>query len=274
MKGADRKFPRAALAVLCLIIGASLLAGALAPYPPDLMDAGAVSLPPSPSHIFGTDSMGRDLLTMILYGGRYSIAIGLFSALISTAAAVVYGAVSGLSSRWIDDLLMRFSELMLSIPSILLIIFLQAMWGRATWVSLSVIIGLTSWPNIAKIVRSEVRQIGESDYILAARTMEGDFWYVLRRHLLPNLVASIMFMAVTNIGQAMITESTLSFLGLGLPLTTVSWGSLLSMSQEVLLTGCWWLIIIPGAVLITTLVCVTEIGEYIRKKNNRRYSNL
>lgn len=274
MKGADRKFPRAALAVLCLIIGASLLAGALAPYPPDLMDAGAVSLPPSPSHIFGTDSMGRDLLTMILYGGRYSIAIGLFSALISTAAAVVYGAVSGLSARWIDDLLMRFSELMLSIPSILLIIFLQAMWGRATWVSLSVIIGLTSWPNIAKIVRSEVRQIGESDYILAARTMEGGFWYVLRRHLLPNLVPSIMFMAVTNIGQAMITESTLSFLGLGLPLTTVSWGSLLSMSQEVLLTGCWWLIIIPGAVLITTLVCVTEIGEYIRKKNNRRYSNL
>lgn len=274
MKEADRKFPRAALAVLCLIIGASLLAGALAPYPPDLMDAGAVSLPPSPSHIFGTDSMGRDLLTMVLYGGRYSIAIGLFSALISTAAAVVYGAVSGLSARWIDDLLMRFSELMLSIPSILLIIFLQAMWGRATWVSLSVIIGLTSWPNIAKIVRSEVRQIGESDYILAARTMEGGFWYVLRRHLLPNLVPSIMFMAVTNIGQAMITESTLSFLGLGLPLTTVSWGSLLSMSQEVLLTGCWWLIIIPGAVLITTLVCVTEIGEYIRKKNNRRYSNL
>lgn len=274
MKETDRKFPRAALAVLCLIIGASLLAGALAPYPSDLMDAGAVSLPPSPSHIFGTDSMGRDLLTMILYGGRYSIAIGLFSALISTAAAVVYGAVSGLSSRWIDDLLMRFSELMLSIPSILLIIFLQAMWGRATWVSLSVIIGLTSWPNIAKIVRSEVRQIGESDYILAARTMEGGFWYVLRRHLLPNLVPSIMFMAVTNIGQAMITESTLSFLGLGLPLTTVSWGSLLSMSQEVLLTGCWWLIIIPGAVLITTLVCVTEIGEYIRKKNNRRYSNL
>ena len=104
--------------------------------------------------------------------------------------------------------------------------------------------------------------------------MEGGFWYILRRHLLPNFVSSIMFMVVTNIGQAMITESTLSFLGLGLPLTTVSWGSLLSMSQEVLLTNCWWIIIIPGLVLITTLVCITEIGEYIRKKNNRLYSNL
>ena len=128
--------------------------------------------------------------------------------------------------------------------------------------------------NISKIVRSEVRQIRNSDYVLAARTMEGGFWYILRRHLLPNFVSSIMFMVVTNIGQAMITESTLSFLGLGLPLTTVSWGSLLSMSQEVLLTNCWWIIIIPGLVLITTLVCITEIGEYIRKKNNRLYSNL
>lgn len=274
MKKRVRKFPKIPLLLLGLIICASLFAGMLAPYPPDQMDAGAVSLPPGGDHILGTDNLGRDLLTMILYGGRYSIAIGLCSALISTAVAVVYGTVSGLAPRWIDDFLMRFSELMLSIPSILLIIFLQAMWGKATWISLSVIIGLTSWPNISKIVRSEVRQIGESDYILAARTMEGGFWYVLRRHLLPGFVSSIMFMVVTNIGQAMITESTLSFLGLGLPLNTVSWGSLLSMSQEVLLSGCWWLIIIPGAVLITTLVCVTEIGEYIRRKNNRIYSNL
>lgn len=140
--------------------------------------------------------------------------------------------------------------------------------------SLSVIIGLTSWMNISKIVRSEVRQIRQSDYILAARTMGGGFWYILGRHLLPNFISSIMFMVVTNMGQAMITESTLSFLGLGMPLTTVSWGSLLSMSEEVLLTNCWWIIVIPGAVLITTLVCITEIGEYVRKKTNRLYSNL
>lgn len=146
--------------------------------------------------------------------------------------------------------------------------------GEATVTSLAVIIGLTGWMNIAKIVKSEVRQIRESDYILAARTMGGGFWYMLSTHFLPNFISSIMFMVVTNIGQAMITESTLSFLGLGLPLTVVSWGSLLSMSQEVLLTGAWHLILIPGAVLITTLVCITEIGEYVRKKNNRLYSNL
>ena len=127
---------------------------------------------------------------------------------------------------------------------------------------------------MAKVVRSEVRQIGKSDYILAATTMEAGFFYILRRHLLPNFVSSIMFMAVTNIGQAMITESTLSFLGLGLPLTTVSWGALLSMSQDALLTGSWWIILLPGIVLITTLACITAVGEYIRKQNNRIYSNL
>lgn len=270
----ERKFPKVSLAILGLIILASIFAPLIVPYAAGDMNSEAVNLPPSVSHIFGTDSMGRDLFTMILYGGRASIYIGLLSGCISTAAAVVYGTLSGLAGERIDDLLMRFSELMMSIPSILLVIFLQAIWGQASFTSLSVIIGLTSWMNISKIVRSEVRQIRNSDYVLAARTMEGGFWYILRRHLLPNFVSSIMFMVVTNIGQAMITESTLSFLGLGLPLTTVSWGSLLSMSQEVLLTNCWWMIIIPGLVLITTLVCITEIGEYIRKKNNRLYSNL
>ena len=259
----EKKLPRISLCVLGLIILSSVFAGVLAPYSMEEMNSAAINLAPSAAHIFGTDSMGRDLFTMVLYGGRASIYIGLLSACISTAVAVVYGTVSGLAGERLDDLLMRFSELIMSVPSILLVIFLQALWGKASYTM-----------NISKIVRSEVRQIRNSDYVLAARTMEGGFWYILRRHLLPNFVSSIMFMVVTNIGQAMITESTLSFLGLGLPLTTVSWGSLLSMSQEVLLTNCWWIIIIPGLVLITTLVCITEIGEYIRKKNNRLYSNL
>ncbi|SCJ69667.1 Probable D%2CD-dipeptide transport system permease protein ddpC [uncultured Eubacterium sp.] len=270
----EKKIPKVSLCILSLIILLSVLAGVIAPYGADDMDSTAINLAPGITHIFGTDNMGRDLFTLVLYGGRASIYIGILSACISTAVAVVYGTLSGLAGERTDDVLMRFSELIMSIPSILLVIFLQAMWGQASYTSLSVIIGLTSWMNISKIVRSEVRQIRNSDYVLAAKTMEGGFWYILRRHLLPNFVSSIMFMVVTNIGQAMITESTLSFLGLGLPLTTVSWGSLLSMSQEMLLSNSWWMIVIPGFVLITTLVCVTNIGEYIRKKNNRLYSNL
>lgn len=270
----EKKLPKAELCILGFIILSCACAGILAPFTPEQMDTAALNAAPGGRHPLGTDALGRDLLSMLLYGGQASIYIGFLSGLISTGIAVVYGTVSGLGSEKISDLLMRFSELLMSIPSILLVIFLQALWGKPTATSLAVIIALTSWMNISKIVRSEVRQIRESDYVLAAKTMEGGFWYILGNHLLPNFISSIMFMVVTNIGQAMITESTLSFLGLGLPLTTVSWGSLMSMSQEALLSNSWWMIVIPGLVLIITLVCVTGIGEYVRRKNNRIYSNL
>lgn len=269
-----RRRPNISIAILAVLVMACVLAGVIAPYAVNQMDASAINSAPDSSHIFGTDTLGRDLFSMILYGGRDSLFIGMLASLISTAIAVVYGCVSGLAGRRVDDFMMRFTEMMMSIPTILLIIFLQAIWGEATPVSIAVVIGLTSWLYIAKIVRSEVRQIRNSDYVLAARTMGGGFFYILWHHLMPNFVSSIMFMVVSNIGAAIGLEATLSFLGLGLPLTSVSWGSLMSMSQEVLLSGSWWIIILPGVFLVTTIVCVTDIGEYIRRNNNRMYSNL
>ncbi len=273
MKG-KRRCPWVSLILFCGITLICLLAPWISPYDVNAMDSSALHLAPCLAHPLGTDSMGRDLLTRILYGGRASICIGLLATGISTALAVVYGTISGVAGEKVDVFLMRLAELYLSIPSILLILFFQAMWGKASYFSLAVVIGVTSWPSIAKVVRSEVRQIGESDYILAARTMGAGFGYVLGRHLLPNFFSSILFMVVSNMGQAMITESTLSFLGLGLPLTMPSWGSLLSQSQSALLTGYWWIVWIPGVVMVTTLVCITQLGEYMRKKNNRIYSNL
>ena len=196
------------------------------------------------------------------------------AAAVSTAIAVVYGCISGFAPAWLDDALMRFAEMAMSIPSILVIIFLQAMIGQSNPLAIACIIGLTSWMNIAKVVRTEVRQIQNSEYILAARLMGGRFFYILRRHLLPNFFSSIMFMVVTNIGSAIGTESTLSFLGIGLPIETVSWGSMLSQADRALLSNNWWLILIPGLFLVVTLVCITNIGHYIRKANHRRCSNL
>lgn len=270
----EKKLPKASLAVLTVIFLATVFAGVFSPYSPEEMNPSAVGLAPGVNHIFGTDQMGRDLFTLVLYGGRASLYIGLVSSLISTAMAVIYGTAAGLAGERADAFLMRLTELIMSIPSILLILFLQAMWGQASYTSLAVIIGLTGWMPIAKVVRSEVRQLAGSDYILAARTMGAGFWYILRRHIAPDLVPAIMFMVVSNIGQAMITESTLSFLGLGLPLTEVSWGSLLSMSQEALLSNQWWMILLPGSVLMITLICMTSIGEYMRKKSTARHSNL
>ena len=213
--------------------------------------------------------MGRDIFSMIWYGGRISLFIGLAATGLSTLIAVVYGSISGLSSEWVDDGMMRLTEIILSIPSILIVIFIQAIIGQTGPLTIAFVIGITSWMNISKIVRSEVRQIRNADYILAAKTMDGGFFYILRRHLLPNFVSSIMFMVVTNIGAAIGTEATLSFLGIGLPVEVISWGSMLSNADQALLSNDWWIILIPGLFLVVTLVCITDIGNYIRKRNNR-----
>lgn len=157
----------------------------------------------------------------------------------------------------------------MSIPSILLVIFLQAILGEASVLSIAAVIGITGWMPVAKMVRSEVKQIRSSDYILAAQTMGGGFFYVLRRHLTPNFLSAIMFMVVTSIGSAIATEATLSFLGIGLPTNIISWGSLMSLSQGAILSGAWWLLLIPGAVLVTTIICITEIGEHLRTSGRR-----
>ena len=262
--------PYASAAILAVIILACLLAELLMPYDPTYMNLSEINLPPGNGHMFGTDTLGRDLFSVILYGGRISIFIGLLATVISTALAVVYGTSAGLASDRIDDLMMRLAEILMSVPQLLMVMFIQAIMGKATVISISVVIGITGWMAVAKMVRSEVKQLRTSGFVLAARTMGGGFFYILRKHLMPNFMSAIMFMIVTNIGSAMITESTLSFLGLGLPTDVISWGSLMSLSQRAMLTGSWWMIIIPGVFLVTTLICVTEIGEYLRGRKRRR----
>ena len=207
------KKPYLSLILLLLITGLCMFCEVTAPYTPQDMDSTAVSLSPQAGHLLGTDSMGRDLLSMLLYGGRISLFIGLLSGAISTGIGILYGTVSGVCPKAIDDLMMRGTELFMSIPSLLLVLFLQAIWGKATPVSIAVVVAASSW-------------------------------------------------------------TTLSFIGLGLPVSTVSWGSLLSLSKNALLSNQWWMIVIPGIVLIVTLVCITQIGEYLRQRNNRLHSNL
>lgn len=266
--------PYVSILVLGVILLGCLCCDWFIPKDPTYLDLSHLSQPPSRDFLFGTDPMGRDIFSMIWYGGRISLFIGFVAAAVSTVIAVLYGCISGFAPAWLDDALMRFAEMAMSIPSILIIIFLQAMIGQSDPLSIACIIGLTSWMSIAKVVRTEVRQIKNSEYILASKQMGAGFLYLVRRHLLPNFVSSIMFMVVTNIGSAIGTESTLSFLGIGLPIETVSWGSMLSQADRALLSNNWWLILIPGLFLVVTLVCITNIGHYIRKANHRRCSNL
>lgn len=269
-----KDFPWVSAVLMAMIVLCCLFAEMLMTKDPGYLDLSNFNVAPNGEFLFGTDALGRDIFSGIWYGGRISIAIGFLATVISTFIAVVYGAVSGIAPRWLDTLMMRFAEIFLSVPSLLLVLFLQAILGRADVLTLSVVIGVTNWASIAKVIRTEVRQIRNSEYVLASRCMGGGFFHILGKHLAPNLIAPVMFMVVMNVRSAIGTESTLSFMGMGLPLEVISWGSMMSLSEKALLTGNWWIILIPGAFLVTLLICLTNIGNYLRKAANRKESNL
>ena len=271
-KGA--KMPVISLVILGLIVAVCLILPFVIGKDPSYMDLMNANQAPSQQFLFGTDTMGRDIFTMIWSGGRISLFIGCVSTLISTVIAILFGGLSGIAPQWADTLLMRFTEIFLSIPNLLLVILLQAILGKANVLSVSLVIGVTSWASIAKVVRTEVRQIRSSDYVTASRCMGGGFFHVLGRHLTPNFLPAIQFMVVMNVRSAIVAESTLSFMGMGLPLETVSWGSMLSLAEKALLTGSWWMIIVPGGFLVVTLMAMTEVGQFLQKELNQKESNL
>ena len=262
-------FPYISVTVLTVIVAVCIIGSIVYSDSAYYMQLSEISAAPGRGHIFGTDTLGRDLFSVIWCGGRISLTVGLLATLISTAIAVVYGAAAGLASQRVDDMMMRLTEILMSVPQMLFVMFLQAIMGDANVISISVVIGITGWMAVAKMVRSEVRQLRSSGFVMAARSMGGGFFYILYRHLMPNFMSAVMFMIVTNIGGAISMEATLSFLWLGLPAEVVSWGSLMSLSQRAMLSGAWWILMIPGIFMVSTLICITEIGEYLRCRGRR-----
>lgn len=266
--------PYISLGIIALLILGCVFANVISTKDPSYLDLMNYTKAPSSEFWFGTDTLGRDLFSCIWYGGRVSLFIGFFATLISTVIAIIYGSVSGASSDWVDTILMRLTEILLSVPGLLMTIFIQAILGEASVFSISLVIGITSWYSIAKIIRTEVRQIRKSEYVIAAQCMGGNFFYITWRHLVPNFFSAIMFMVVMNVRSAIVAESTLSFMGIGLPLDVISWGSLLSNAERALMTKAWWIILIPGFFLVLMLVCLTNVGNWLRMRANRKESNL
>lgn len=266
--------PVVSIVLLGLIICCCLCAELIMTKDPSYLDLANYTTAPDQEFLFGTDTLGRDIFSCIWYGGRISLFIGFFATAISTLIAVVYGSASGIAPTWLDTVLMRLTEIFLSVPNLLVIIFIQAILGEASVLSISIVIGITSWCSIAKVIRTEVRQIRNSEYVIASKCMGGGFFHVLRCHLAPNFVSSIMFMVVMNVRSAIIAESTLSFMGMGLPLEIISWGSMLSLAEKALMTHAWWMILIPGMFLVTLLMCMTNLGNWLRKSVNQKESNL
>lgn len=260
--------------LLLFIVLGCIFAPLIANHDPGGYYLQSLNQSPNSEFYFGTDSLGRDLFSIMFYGGRTSLAIGLLGAAIIAVIGTIYGTISGTASDRVDSLLMRLAEMGGSIPNILLVLILTAVIPAKNVFAMSLVIGITGWFGLARIVRSEVRQIRNSEYVLYARCTSGNLLYVMWRHLLPNFLSATMFVMVSNISTCITTESTLSFLGLGLPVEVLSWGCMLSLANKALILNTWWVIVIPGVFLVATLLSITSIANYLRKEVNRRPSVL
>ncbi len=219
-------------------------------------------LAPSLEHPFGTDTLGRDVLSRVIYGARISLTVGIVATGISTAIGLVMGALAAYYGGIWDTIIMRLADIFLAFPYTLFVIAMIAVLGNGIQ-NVFIAIGILGWPSIARVFRSAILSVKESDYVDAARSMGASDARIIARHIFPNSVASIVVYATMNIGGAILTESALSFLGLGVVPPDPSWGTLIQEGQKFLQTEPW-LMILPGLAILTTVLAFTLLGDGLR----------
>lgn len=250
-----------------LVVGLLLLAAwapLLAPHAPGDFGDPVLDrhLAPGPGHWLGTDLLGRDLLSRVLHGARVSLAIALGSVLVSVGLGTLVGALAGWRGGWVDTLLMRATDLALAFPRVFLILLLVAFTAPSPlWIV--AVLGLTGWMSVARLVRGEVRPRRDEEYVLAARALGFGVSRILVRHVLPAIAGPLIAFSTLRVGNAILAESFLSFLGLGVQDPWVSWGLLIRSGRD-LLTGEWWLAFFPGVAIVLTVVGFNLLGDGLR----------
>jgi peptide/nickel transport system permease protein len=230
-------------------------------------DPGAIDIAlrlqsPSFDYPLGTDDLGRDVLARILYGARISLLVGFVAVGIATFIGILLGAMAGFYGRWVDSLIMRFVDIMLCFPSFFLILAVIAFLEPSIW-NIMIIIGLTSWMGVARLVRAEFLSLRERDFVLAARAIGARDTRIIFRHILPNAISPVLVSATLGVAGAILTESALSFLGIGVQPPTPSWGNMLIAGKQTLGTA-WWLSVFPGLAILFTVLGYNLLGEGIR----------
>jgi peptide/nickel transport system permease protein len=267
-----RRHPGAIVgAFLLVVIVLSAALVPLSPYDPEVSDLKSRLQPPSWQHPFGTDALGRDMLTRILYGGRISLGVGLMVVAITLSIGVPVGSIAGYFGGWIDNVLMRIIDAALALPSLLVLILLGAIlretrvefFERNTVVTIAVALGLLSWMTVARLVRAIFLTFRDMEYVHAARALGASNARIILREILPNGVGPIIVESTLGIGWAIMEESGLSFLGFGIRPPTPSWGNILGNAQEHL-TQHPWLAIFPGVMIFLTIISVNYIGDGLR----------
>ncbi|MET8286348.1 MULTISPECIES: ABC transporter permease [Streptomyces] len=258
----------AALAVLAIMLVFALFAPLIAPYDPNAQDLLMRLRPPawqsggSGAHPLGTDQLGRDLLSRVVYGTRVSLLVGAGAALLAGVIGTAVGLASGYFGGWPDRVLMRLADVQLAFPAILLALAIVGFLGSGLWYVI-LVLGFTGWVSYARVVRSEVMSLRSRDFVTEARAIGVTDSVIMRRHLLPNVMAPLATIATLHVAAAIVAEASLSYLGLGVPRETVTWGSMLADGQLYLGTS-WWVAVFPGIALMITSLAVNITGDALR----------
>ena len=254
--------------IVVAVIFVAVFANFLAPHDPAEISPAKMLQPPSwidggdKAHVLGTDNLGRDILSRIIYGSRVSLLVGVASVILAGLIGVIVGLVSGYYGGWLDTILMRIVDSFLSIPNILFALVFLSVFGPSV-ITLIIVLGVTNWVAYARIVRGETLSIKEREFVKAARSMGVKNKKIIVRHVLPNVISSFIVISTLSVATTIILEASLSFLGLGVQPPTVSWGGILSDGRDYLATS-WWLATFPGVAITITVLGIIFLGDWLR----------
>lgn len=248
--------------IICLFwIAAAILAPLIAPYDPVLQDLTLRLQPPSAAHIFGTDNFGRDIFSRVIYGGRYSLLAGCLTVIIAGAVGTFYGAIAGYVGGQVDNVMMRFSEMILSFPSLILAMIINAVLGSNLFNTMFALV-IVAWPTYARLMRSVVLSVKENEYVTASEALGASKLRILVKEVIPNSISSVLIMATTDLGNQILMFSTLSFLGLGSAPPTPEWGMMVSDGVDYF--NKFWVAGFPGLAIFTMAIGANFIGDGMR----------
>lgn len=257
--------------IIAIISFMAVFAPLIAPFDPDAINVKSILLAPSSSHWMGTDGLGRDVYSRMLFGARISLLVGIVAVGIATIIGIVLGALAGFYRGWADTVIMRLVDVMLSIPTFFLILAVIAFLTPSIW-NIMIVIGLTSWMGVTRLVRAEFLSLRNREFVLASQTLGAKDSRLIFKQLLPNSLTPIIVSSVLGIASAVLVESGLSFLGLGVQAPQASWGNILTDGKEYI-EFAWWLSLFPGLAILITVMGYNLLGEGLRDALDPRTSN-
>lgn len=258
----QNKLAAVSAVVIVLFLLVAVFAPLIAPYGEAEQDALNRLQAPSAAHWFGTDELGRDVFSRVLYGSRLSLAIGILPSIVSLVIGIVAGLLAGYFGGWLDYVIMRIADVMLSIPSLLLAMVVMYTLGSST-VNLFVALSMVGWASVARVVRSQTLSIKESEYVEAAQSIGVSKWTIMRRHILPNCIPSLIVLFTLNVPSAILSESSLSFLGIGAQPPAASWGLIVNQAKQFLFTQPW-LCLAPCVAIMIVVLAFNFLGDGLR----------